>query len=95
MFTIKAEEARKLTHDSLRGSIIEPLLEIAYSRIRKFAKKGEYSVPHPFHGAAPYPSRAAQEAAVNRLREEGYTVTYIDNPEPERPGTNSYWEVSW
>ena len=92
---MKVEEARKITAESLKGSVIEPLLKIAYSRIKEFAEKGKNSVPHPFHGAHPYPSSAATEAAIHHLRNEGYSAKYHNVPQLKDPREFSYWEISW
>lgn len=92
---MKASEARKLTEENLNGPLIEPLLKIAFSRIKEFAMKGKYSVPHPFYGAKNYPSKDEQEAAASKLRLQGYKVKFISNPDPGDPRSSDYWEVSW
>ena len=92
---MNAEEARMITERNLKGSLIDPLLEVAYSRIKEFAKKGEYRVVHPFYGVKGFPSMAIQESAANNLRLDGFTVKLIPNPEPEGPRSSEYWEVSW
>ena len=92
-----ADEARKISKAHLNGAIIEPLLRTAYARIEKWAKKGKFSVPHPFYGAdvpAGY-NPAAQEAAARALRGKGFTVKLIQNFDPGDPRSSDYWEVSW
>ena len=91
-----AEEARKITNQNLDGIIIEPLLKIAYKRIKKFAEQGKSSVPHPFHGA-PFHllGKTFTVAAIHQLRSKGYRATYHQNPDPEDQRSQSYWEISW
>ena len=92
---MKAEEARKITAENLKGSVIEPLLKIAYSRIKEFAEKGKSSVPHPFYGLDLFPTEAATESAIQHLRNEGYTAKYNHVPPSADPREHSYWEISW
>ena len=92
---MKAEEARRLTLESLNGGIVKELLEIAYKRIEEFAKAGKLSVPHPFYGASEYPSDAAIEIAIQQLRNDGYSAKYYDASGSDDPREYSYWEISW
>jgi len=90
-----ADEARKLTDENFKGVVVEPLLKIAYSRIKEFAKQGKCSVTSPFYGAENFPTMGDQEAALEILRQQGYKVKYHDSPDPGDPRSSSYWEVSW
>ena len=92
---MKAEEARRLSEQNLKGPVIEPLLATAHARIREAAERGERSTSHPFHGLRPYPTVKAREAALQRLREDGYTVKHHANPDPGDPRSSDYDEVSW
>ena len=83
---MKADEAKKITEQNLKGASIEPLLKVAYERIREFAMQGKSSVPHPFHGIWA-PNKAVIKAAIQHLQNEGYSAEYHD--------TTSYWELSW
>jgi hypothetical protein len=98
-YPMKAEEARRISERNLKGPVIEPLLEVAYDRIKAAAERGERSVLYPFYGLSipsfPTLSTEVKEAAFQRLREEGYTVKHHDNPDPGDPRSSDYDEVSW
>ena len=92
---IKADEARRLSEDSLRGPVIAPLLEIAFQRIKEAASKGAYTVNHPFYNAYPSPSPEAEASALAYLRTLGYTVKHHPNPDIMDPRSSDWDEVSW
>ncbi len=92
---MNANKARQITAANLRGHLIQPLLETAYERIKLFAEDGQSSVTHPFHGAKDYPTTTTREAALNHLRNEGYTIKHHSDPDPGDPRSQAYDEVSW
>lgn len=94
---MKAEEARKITENSLQGDAIKPLLEVVYERINVLAKAGKRSLPFPFNGAKinPYPHKAIIDAAIHHLKMDGYSATYHNYIDSSDPRETSYWEISW
>jgi len=92
---MNAEEARKITEENLKGLVIEPLLKIAYERIKTFAEEGRSSLPHPFHGA-PFHllHKRYIDAALLHLQNQGYRVFYHE-VRSEDPREVSYWEIFW
>ncbi len=93
--TMKAEEARRISEQNLKGAVIEPLLAVAYGRIKEAAEQGKRKLYHPFYGAKDWPTLEERNAALQRLREDGYTVEHHNNPDPGDPRSSDYDEVSW
>lgn len=90
-----ASEARDLTLKSTQGPV-DVLLEYAYMRIREAANKGKSSVAHPFFGCGLKVTRQTQEAALARLRIDGYTVTHHEPLAGSfDPREVAYDNVSW
>ncbi len=93
---MNAFAAKELTNKSLKSVVTKPFLDHIYSRIEEAAKKGNNSISHPFHGLRnTWPTSAAQEAIWQELRNNGYTVKHIANPDPGHPGSCDYDEISW
>ena len=93
---MKADEAKKLTQENLKGPVIEPLLDGIYRQIEAAAKKGRSSITHPCRDKRmPYPSSDEQEAVWTHLRAEGYKVTHHADPAPGHPASSAYDEISW
>ena len=93
---MKAEEARRISEQNFKGPVIEPLLEVAYARIKEAAEQGRRSVYFRFYGLSlsPFPTAEAEKAVLQRLREEGYTVKRFAN-NPDLGNSREYNEVSW
>ena len=90
---MKAEEARRISEQRLSDP--EPLLKLAYDRIKNAADRGEKSIRDPFQRLRKVASPELMRDAVQRLREDGYTVKYHENPDPGDPKSSGYIEVSW
>jgi len=89
---MKAEEARRISEQNLKSVVIEPLLVVAHGRIKEAAEQGKRKMCYGVQG---FHSFEVKEAALQRLREEGYTVKHYDNPDPGDPRSSDYDEVSW
>lgn len=89
---MKADEARKISNENLRGPVIEPYMEVIWKRILKAAGKGQRSI-HGRHQN--YPNIDKQKAIIDRLRQDGYEVNYHPDPDPGHPCSSSYYTIEW
>jgi hypothetical protein len=95
--SVRADEAAKLSTQSLTGPVIDPLLEHIFEKIRQAATEGKRSITHPFQElpVGDWPRRDVQEAVWKTLRDLGYTVKRHDpGPSPD-PRETAWDEVSW
>jgi hypothetical protein len=97
-WTMKADDARKLTEASLAADPkrVAALVEYAMKRIEARAKCGYRSRSDPIHGCFGGYSHdrlenaAEREAAYARLKDLGFTVAPVTEPKQ-----GDYYVVSW
>lgn len=92
---MKAEEARKLAQENLKGVVIEPLLERTYGLIRKASLEGKSQIVDPLSGLRCMVSQDQRDAVYDKLREDGYKVVHHPDPDPGHPASHAYTTVSW
>ena len=93
---MNAYEARKITDESLKSSVIEPYMSFIYARIKSAAEAGRFSLPHPLTGSAmPYPTTEQRDAIWAALTANGYKVKIHPDPDPGHPASGPYTEIYW
>jgi hypothetical protein len=100
MKVIKAEDAKRMSEENLNSVVIEPYLDLVYSKIETACKKGRFSITHPFHKgeeALPldYPNCEIKRAVFSHLRDNGYEIIEHSNPDPGHPCSSAYNEIKW
>ena len=95
---MNAEDARKLTKESLSGKVIEPYLNFIYNKISEAAKNGRSEIHHPFSGvqskSLKFPTSEVREATYQRLRMDGFTIIHT-NVNSSDPREVDYETISW
>jgi len=97
---MKAEEARKITRENLKGPVIQPYLAFIYSQILQAAQNGQFSMANPFvcgerDEKLPWPSIDMEKVIFQKLTEEGYSVVQHPDPDPGHPCSAPYTTISW
>ena len=97
---MKAEEARAITQESLKGPVIERFIEVVNKRISAAAKKGKRSIrdPHigkPEDGFEFWLGGDEQTALRNYFQQKGFIWKDVPDPDPGHPCSSSYVELSW
>lgn len=93
---MNAEDARKITNKSLKGLVIEPLLEKIYRRVKESAEVGKHVLRSPFDiNGEPYLSAEIRAALTTSLRSCGYKVLYHEDPDPGHPCSSKYETLEW
>jgi hypothetical protein len=90
-----ALEARKLSVEKLRNSVIQPMVDHIYNRIRAATQQGKFLIRDPFMGFSQYPSEEEKEAIFMTLKSNGYTVKDHPDPDPGDPRSRPYIEILW
>lgn len=96
---MNAQEARNITNENLKGSVIKPYIECIDRKIERAAIEGKSSLHRPEVGAANgvdfYLTGAELKAVKEHYIGEGYE--WIDNPDPDpgHPCSGAYTTLSW
>lgn len=98
--SITAEEAKKLTDDSLRGPAVEKYLNHIDARIVSFAKLGKNSIHNPqvgfaFDGMEFYLNQNERKAVRIHYEKNGFTWTDHPDPDPGHPCGGPYTTLEW
>lgn len=97
---MNADQARKITSESINGPVIQKYIKAIEARIEREAKKGKRSIHDPNIGSPQsgfqYILSSVEEKAVQRYFEgNGFVWTYHPDPDPGHPCSSSYVTLSW
>jgi hypothetical protein len=93
-----ANEARKITQESLEGPVLDPILRYIKQQIVDAAKSGKSQVINPLSKNIPaaWCSMELQSLLWKRLRNEGYKIVQHDDPDPGHPcSSGGYMTIEW
>lgn len=92
-----AEEARKLTEESLTaGYIVTGYLAYIHEIIKIMAARSERTVNHRFTGIGLlYPTAEQKKTIYKKLEAEGYEITHHPNPDPSDPRSAGWTSIKW
>ena len=96
---LTASEVRKLTSESLKGPVIEPIIDVIDNAIIEQAKNGNSSLHNPMQVGdlrKSFSLNADVEKAV-RLHYESKGFKWVDHPDPDpgHPCSAPYTTLSW
>ena len=95
---MKASEARRLTEKNFKVSVIKPLLDFVYGKIKETAEKGESSLLFPFNGyynGNGYVKKEETAAVYRILKGDGFEIIEHPDPDPGHPCSHPYDEIRW
>ena len=87
---ISAEVARRESQQNLKSVAIEPYLNNIQVNVEKAIKDGQFSINYFEHIPIDY-----EQAVFTALRQLGYTVEHIPDPDPGHPCSRSYTRIKW
>jgi hypothetical protein len=95
---MNAEEARKLTYESMRGPVIEGFILLLNKKILETAKQGKSCIDPWQHISSlrgTFPTTEQQQAIKTHYLNHGYTWGDHDDPDPGHPCSRAYTTLSW
>jgi len=97
---MNAQEAKRVTIESLKGPVIESYISHINFRIKRAAKAGKSSIHNPQvgdpkEGSSFYLSGGEVKAVINHYNNEGFEWVDHPDPDPGHPCAGAYTTLSW